>query len=43
MIDVMGKVCAIQGNEDKSTQVYGGKSSRKRILACHITGKRFSL
>jgi hypothetical protein len=28
-IDVMGKVCGIQGNEDKCTQVYGGKSFRK--------------
>jgi hypothetical protein len=28
-IDVMGKACGIQGNEDKCTQVYGGKSFRK--------------
>jgi hypothetical protein len=30
-IDVMGNVCGIQGNEDKCTQVYGGK----RLLGCH--------
>jgi hypothetical protein len=29
MIDVMGKVRGIQGNEDKSTQVYGAKSFKK--------------
>ena len=28
-IDVMGRVCGIQGNEDKCTQVYGGKSFKK--------------
>ena len=28
--DVMGKICGIQGNGDKCTQVYGGKSFRKQ-------------
>jgi hypothetical protein len=29
IIDVMGEVGGVQGNEDKSTQVYGGKSFKK--------------
>jgi hypothetical protein len=37
--DAMGKVCGIQGNDDKCTQVYGGKSFRKESpWMSHVNG-----